>query len=57
MLFVCDIRLYLTPLGQAKQFEEEGNWFTPGVICYFTQAAKKHILIAQYKRISNEQAV
>jgi hypothetical protein len=53
---LLDIRLYLTPLGQARQFIEtvvhkipsvEGNLFTLGRICYFCPDSQ--ILTAQYK--------
>jgi hypothetical protein len=62
-----DIHLYLTPLGQARQFIETcGTYnllcgrkcFFLGLVCYFCTASPKiNILTAQYKQISNEQGV
>jgi hypothetical protein len=62
-----DIRLYLTPLGQAKQFIETCG--TKNLLCgrkfvyfwasllYLPRQQKINILTAQYKRISSGQAV
>ncbi len=51
-----DILLYLTPLGQARQFmvhkilSVEGNLLTCGHICYFCPGNQKiNILTSQYK--------
>ncbi len=62
-----DIRLYLTPLGQARQFIEtcgtkissvEGNLFIFGLVCYFCPGSQKNQhLTAQKIRISKEKGV
>ncbi len=60
-----DIHVYLTPLGQVRQFIKtcghktpsvEGNLFTFGLICFFCPGSQNNNILT-YKRISNEQGV